>query len=377
MKGLFLIFHGFESYNGISKKIHAQFKAFQECGVEMHLCYILIDSKGFQQRIVDYHVLEILGRGVAATLKKWIDYRALLHYIIEHNIDFLYIRSYHNATPFLISALKTLKKNGIKILLEIPTYPYDGEYRNSRIKKRCQLFIDKCFRHSLSKQVTRIVTFSPYDTIFSTPTIRISNGIDFESTPLRQKPQNKTQIRLLGVAEIHSWHGFDRLIAGMANYFQLSPSIQVYFDIVGYGDERIIESLKSMIKSYYLETFVTFHGPKFGKELDIFFNNSDIGVASLARHRSNITYIKTLKNREYAARGIPFIYSEIDEDFEGMPYVMKVPADESPINIESLIEFYYKNTLDPSEIRESVAYLSWEKQMQEVLDSIDITNYES
>ncbi|MDD2250510.1 MAG: glycosyltransferase [Tissierellia bacterium] len=377
MKGLFLIFHGFESYNGISKKIHAQFKAFQECGVEMHLCYILIDSKGFQQRIIDHHVLEILGRGVAATLKKWIDYRALLHYIIEHNIDFLYIRSYHNATPFLISALKTLKKNGIKILLEIPTYPYDGEYRNSRIKKRYQLFIDKCFRHSLSKQVTRIVTFSPYDTIFSTPTIRISNGIDFESTPLRQKPQNKTQIRLLGVAEIHSWHGFDRLIAGMANYFQLSPSIQVYFDIVGYGDERIIESLKSMIKSYYLETFVTFHGPKFGKELDVFFNNSDIGVASLARHRSNITYIKTLKNREYAARGIPFIYSEIDEDFEGMPYVMKVPADESPINIESLIEFYYKNTLDPSEIRESVAYLSWEKQMQEVLDSIDITNYES
>ncbi len=38
----------------------------------------------------------------------------------------------------------------------------------------------------------------------------------------------------------------------------------------------------------------------------------------------DIFKIKTLKNREYAARGIPFIYSEIDDDFENMPYIIKV-----------------------------------------------------
>ncbi len=35
-----------------------------------------------------------------------------------------------------------------------------------------------------------------------------------------------------------------------------------------------------------------------------------MGIASLGRHRNGITRIKTLKNREYAARGIPFVYSE-------------------------------------------------------------------
>lgn len=376
MKGLFLIFHGFESYNGISKKIYAQSKAFEECGVEMHLCYIYIDSKHVQQRVIDNQIIEVLGDGISAKLKKWTNYTAIFEYILEKKIDFLYIRSYHNANPFLISVLKRIKKKDIKILLEIPTYPYDGEYRNTSIKMRWQLFIDKCFRHSLSKQLAGIVTFSPYATIFSTPTIRISNGIDFQSIPLRQKKlQNKNQIRFLGVAEIHPWHGFDRLIAGMAIYFQSNPSSQVYFDIIGYGDSNVIGPLKSMVELYHLESFVTFHGPKFGKELDDFFNYSDIGIASLARHRSNITYIKTLKNREYAARGIPFIYSEIDEDFEDKPYILKVPADESPIDIKHILDFYDQGGVTSEEIRNSVQHLSWKNQMQKVLDYIDISFY--
>ena len=68
-----------------------------------------------------------------------------------------------------------------------------------------------------------------------------------------------------------------------------------------------------------------------GKELDELFDLADFAIGSLARHRSHIDKIKTLKNREYAARGIPFIYSETDEDFDRMPYILKAPADESAI----------------------------------------------
>jgi hypothetical protein len=67
--------------------------------------------------------------------------------------------------------------------------------------------------------------------------------------------------------------------------------------------------------------------------LDELFEQADMGIGSLARHRSGITHIKTLKNREYAARGLPFIYSEMDSDFEGKPYILKAKADESPIEI--------------------------------------------
>ena len=63
------------------------------------------------------------------------------------------------------------------------------------------------------------------------------------------------------------------------------------------------------------------------------FDRCDMGIGSLGRHRSGIQHIKTLKNREYAARGIPFIYSETDTDFENRPYILKVPANEAPVNI--------------------------------------------
>lgn len=64
-----------------------------------------------------------------------------------------------------------------------------------------------------------------------------------------------------------------------------------------------------------------------------------MGIASLGRHRNGITGIKTLKNREYAARGIPFVYSERDSDFDGMGYVMKAPADDTPLDIAALVRF--------------------------------------
>lgn len=101
------------------------------------------------------------------------------------------------------------------------------------------------------------------------------------------------------------------------------------------------------------------------------FDECDFGIGSLARHRSQIDKIKTLKNREYAARGIPFVYSETDDDFEKMPYILKAPADDTPLDIEKIIDFYESARFTPEEIRSSIIKtLSWERQMQYVIEEI-------
>jgi hypothetical protein len=46
MKALFLIFHGFEEGNGISKKIRYQIKALKECGLDVSICYMTEDASG-------------------------------------------------------------------------------------------------------------------------------------------------------------------------------------------------------------------------------------------------------------------------------------------------------------------------------------------
>ncbi|KKX51678.1 hypothetical protein [Sphingobacterium sp. IITKGP-BTPF85] len=81
------------------------------------------------------------------------------------------------------------------------------------------------------------------------------------------------------------------------------------------------------------------------------FDLADFAIGSLARHRSGITYIRTLKTREYAARGIPFIYSEIDTDFEGKPYVLKATPDETPLDIAQIVDYCSTSTLSPQDIR--------------------------
>ena len=77
-----------------------------------------------------------------------------------------------------------------------------------------------------------------------------------------------------------------------------------------------------------------------------------------------------MKNREYATRGIPFIYSEQDSDFDDKPYVLKAPADESPIDIQQIIDFSSSFQMQPKEIRLTVEHLAWKNQMQKVIDDL-------
>ncbi len=257
--------------------------------------------------------------------------------------------------------------------MEIPTFPYDPEYARASRKTKLVLSVDKCFRNALARQVDRIVTFSQYDTIFGRPTIRISNGIDFAHIPLKTNVNDTSNtVHLLGVADIHFWHGFDRVVAGLADYYRRPHEKEVIFHIVGGGSRFTVPELREQVREQGMEERVVLHGPLWGEALDRAFEEADLGIASLGRHRNGITHIKTLKNREYAARGIPFVYSENDSDFDAMPYVLKAPADESPIDIDALLHFLDGVDRDPAHIRASIEdTLSWDVQMRKVLDQIE------
>ena len=69
-------------------------------------------------------------------------------------------------------------------------------------------------------------------------------------------------------------------------------------------------------------------------------------------------------------RGIPFIYSEDNEDFDNANYVLKVPADESPINIKQLCDFVISNDFEPCKIRETVSGFTWENQMNQIVEFV-------
>lgn len=367
-KVLFLIFHGFDPNNGISKKISYQVDAFKKCGMNVHLCYM--DEKDTKKRIIDGNVIADYGNGLLSKILKRTDFSAISNYVKKNQIDLVYIRSNHNANLFTINMVKKMKAYGAKVVMEIPTYPYDIEYKAQGISR--QIFQDKIFRNQLAKYLDAIVTFSDFDKIFGQRTIKISNGIDFDSVKMKTTINDTSkELNLIGVAEIHEWHGFDRIVRGLADYYSKPQDYLVEFHVIGYFFSKEIEDeFRKIISDNHMENYVILYGKKHGTELDNLFNKCDFGIGSLGRHRVGIDKIKTLKNREYAARGIPFIYSETDSDFDPKPYVLKAPADESPIEIQRIIDFYKRNTMSPIEIRESITDLSWKKQMELVIKEV-------
>lgn len=377
MKGLFIHFFGLKEFSGISKKITYQIDALERSGLEMLFCYIDIDSAGVQRRVCSSTEIDNFGNGFISKFGKWLCFKNLTNYIISNNIEFVYIRSFYNTNPFLLRMLSKLKKRGVKVVMEYPTYPYDKETEREYYMYKPIFFINRIFRRFLKGRLERIVTFTNLKCIDGVKTINISNAIDFGNVRLTNKVcgDNRT-FNLLGVAEVHFWHGYDRVIEGLANFYKDNNiEREVHFHIVGVGAEADLAMLKQLTAKCGLEEYVHFHGNRYSQELDEFFDMADFGIASLARHRTGITNIKTLKNREYAARGIPFIYSEIDDDFEQMPYILKAPADETPIDISKIIEFKIKLSLTPEEIRESITgKLSWDVQMKKVVKEATTEN---
>src|SRR5665647_345220 len=375
MNALFLVSETLTDFGGVSKKIIAQVNALKNLGLHVALSYLEVNVKDeFTGRFINEEKIDKYASFPVINQIQWrCQYRSLFNYINDKGIQVVFIRYIHFANPFFISFLKKLKRINVTILLEIPTYPYDQEYKNLPISSKIVLLIEKFSRRQFKNYVSRVITLTPHVNIFGIPTIEISNGIDTNSINIIQKNKLDNDIHLIGVASMAHWHGFDRVIEGLYNYYNNGESNKkkVFFHIAGDSDNTESIRYKELVKKCDLSNYVIFYGRKTGKELDMIYNKADIAVGSLGCHRISIKNVKTLKNREYCARGLPFFYSETDVDFEDKDFIFKVPSNDSPIEIEEIINFVTNNKLDEVKIRKyACENLTWEKQFEKVLNEV-------
>lgn len=167
------------------------------------------------------------------------------------------------------------------------------------------------------------------------PYFVLTNGIDVKKYPVKNYLEFKGDVvKMIFVSSATiKWHGLDRLLMGMEDY---KGNVGLELHIVG----SVTQNIRNLLKSLNLEKNVMLYGLKYGKELDKIFEKMHIAIGTLGLHRQNLKYGSTLKVREYMARGIPFVISYIDEDIEeGFPLSLKVPSDDSPVNMDKVIEF--------------------------------------
>lgn len=368
-KALYIAFQTLEAASGITNKIYSQYRGLVNSGLDTSFCHIDVVDNNWRY-VVDGKVIGCIGTGFYGHVAYYFSFNPVFDYIKENEIGFIYIRYTQFATPFFVDFLRKVHKLGVRIFMEIPTWPYDTEYVHGTILNRLQRWIERKSRVYFKKYVDRVVTVQDIDEIMTIPTIKISNGIDVESITLRSEKPHEG-INLLGVAHLGDWHGYDRLIEGMGLYYkETSNPIEIHFYIVG-DNEKVYKQYLTIAKNYGIENRIHFEGIKGGEELDNYFDTADLAIGCLGNHRKGVKDAKPLKSIEYAARGIPFIYSERNSDFDNRLFVVKFPQDDTPISVDILLDFIENNHFDPSEIRKSVTKtLSWDYQMSKITSEL-------
>jgi len=316
---------------GIFKKMYGQLKAFTKKGMDCYFLYrddiyLVMENLKTQEfdRRIPQSTLDVYNKAFEMILRT----APNVIYIRKMNID-------HRMLGFL-QKLKTQKN--LKVIIEFPTLPYDQEIKGSIISN-----IERHFRQDLKQYVDLAVNYNKYDEVFGIPAICIFNGIDLENIPVSKSKFSGNKLHLLAVASLANWHGYDRLIEGMAEYYrQKKADLQVCLHIV--GEEQIpgvLTSLQDLIQKYSLQEMVILHGAKTGTELNELFDQAHIAIGVLGIHRKGLKIASPLKELEYCARGIPFVNAfentAFDPDFK---YKLTLPGDETPIDIEKIISFF-------------------------------------
>ena len=307
---------------GVHKKINNQFQAFRKSGFDCDLINLNPEKTNLIKRFFDC-------------------FRSNVYKNIEiDNCDFIYVRRIIPNNKSFICLLKRIKERNpdVKIIYELPTYPYDSEHTS--LKQKVILFVDKIYRKKLHNYVDLMTTYSYDKEIFGVKALTIKNGINVSKIPVVENNNfNSKEITLIAVAQFALWHGFDRLIEGLKNYYSNNHETKVNILFVGNG--KCLEEYKVLVSNYKLDNYVFFLGMLNGQKLTDAFNNADIGICSLGCHRMNIFLSSVLKSREYLSRGLPIVTStKIDIVPEDFKYCLSFPEDESPIDIEKIVDFY-------------------------------------
>lgn len=310
---------------GILKKIHAQHGLFRE---RLGSC----DLVNLRLRCGSNYAIIFLS---CLFSRRMFD----LSFLDGKKYDYVYVR---RVTPNCRSVMHILRRirganPACRIVYEIPTYPYDAEHRS--FAGRFVLLVDRYFRKQLSRYVDRIATLTDDEQIFGCPALRIRNGVDVLSIPVCGKESyDKTCLHMIAVAQFSFWHGYERVLEGLRDYYAPGGGRKLVLHLVGDGPE--LEKYKALSAQYGLGEHVVFHGPLSGDKLTEVFGLSDIALCSLAAHRVGLYEASFLKSREYLSRGLPLVTStRIDILPADFSYCLRVPEDDSPLDMQKITAF--------------------------------------
>ncbi|GAB6179426.1 glycosyltransferase family 4 protein [Desulfotomaculum defluvii] len=361
MKGIFIYYKNinYDNLTGIDKKVLWQVDALKENGI--HCDIVVIDKyKNYSKKTSLKKLLDqiIISLPYGNVFPKW-------KYLKEFDdIDYIYLRRPTCFTFHMLRVLKKIKVNNpnVKIILEIPTYPYDKELQ-VKLRYLPLLIKDKYNRLKLHDVVDRIAVQNDIDNIFGVPTLNFTNGIKVDDLTIRAPIEKNTdEINLCAIASLNPWQGYERVIQGIFNYYKNGGKRKIVLHLVGDGTER--QRYEKLVKSYQLENNVKIYGRLYGDDLNYIYDISSIALDAFGRYKTENGISTSLKSREYLAKGLPIVAGcKVDIIKENTPYYLEFPNNDSIIDINRIIQFHdkiYKSNESTMQISKKIRDYAYE-----------------
>ena len=369
---------------GIYGKISGQINAMKKDNINVHFGHFYGEDRFMIELNEQNFILQSRGKNTRAKFSYIYD--KLFDYIKKKSIKIVYIR-FTSLDKNAINFYRSLKNNGITVIIEFYSHNLELEAQKTvkrllknkdylkAFKDEVSLCINKYYFRKLDTCIDLIVTTTKVGKLYNVPTINVINGIDTSSTTIRKKQTNEYDFNIISVAMISSWHGYDRIIKGIANYYKNGGKLNILYNVIGDGEEKV--KLESIVKKLGLEKHVSFPGIKIGKELEEYYSIADVALEMLAGFRRTQGQISSIKMAEYFAKGIPIIFSSEENLYssEINKYCYRVPYDNTDISIEKIINFSIglqkkENNIENSMHDIAEREFDWAVTMEELLKYI-------
>lgn len=258
--------------------------------------------------------------------------------------DVVVLRS-HWSLPAAATELRSARRRGTSVVIDIPT-PVSAGIREIRRSDRSvssratRIALEALWTPSAWPLADLLVQYdtdgAPWRLVTAERRITLTNGVDVAARPLASGWSERDSVNLVAAGALGQWHGYDRLLRGLAGARRREPEVRV--TIVGDGPER--RRLVALAGRLGIARQVDFTGPLVGAGYDHVMAGADVGVGSLGEHRRGGFSISTLKVRDYLARGLPVVLAGDDPDLRhNPPFALREPDDETAVDVDRLVDW--------------------------------------
>ncbi len=272
-------------------------------------------------------------------------------------------------TRYMSRILVYTRRNHIKTYMEIPTYPYYKE-QLAVASNKPKALATVIFSYVSDLRYFRLVDHIPVIIANSkkrltAKMIPMVNGADIDCFSVKPRKE-ADDINIVGVGYLSVYHGFEKVIRSMAEYYRNGGSRRILFYIAGEGPQKPL--LQELADKSGLHNKVIFLGKLNKEELEKLYEKASISVGTLSLHKRGADTDTSLKTIEALVQGIPVILSGKIADrmaYDSMAFHISTKDDSFDMN--ELCRFLDKYNVSVQDIDSLRERYDWKSVMSSII----------